>query len=58
MKFEILKFRDKCCYCYKNIKDGLNVCTCQLSLCDDHIGLHLSKTSKNEEGECGNEKES
>ncbi|EQB60406.1 ubiquitin carboxyl-terminal hydrolase 14 [Vairimorpha apis BRL 01] len=57
MKFEILKFRDKCCYCYKNIEDGLNVCTCQLSLCDDHIGLHLSKTSKNEGGVCGNEKE-
>lgn len=40
---DISKFSDTCVYCYKGISDGLSVCFCSNSLCEDHKEMHFSK---------------
>ncbi|ADM11201.1 isopeptidase T [Encephalitozoon intestinalis ATCC 50506] len=40
---DLSKFREKCCYCYEDIKTGISVCSCGLSFCKEHKDLHLGK---------------
>lgn len=40
-------FNDTCAYCYKGIKESIIVCSCGISLCDDHKELHFSKMGCN-----------
>lgn len=40
---DLSKFSDTCTYCYKGIEDGISVCSCQNSLCEDHREMHISK---------------
>lgn len=37
------KFREYCSYCYTNIDTGVNVCECDISVCDNHLCLHREK---------------
>lgn len=37
------RFRDGCCYCYRDAADGVAVCMCDLSFCADHIEMHVGK---------------
>ncbi|UYI28057.1 ubiquitin carboxyl-terminal hydrolase [Encephalitozoon cuniculi] len=38
------RFREKCCYCYRSIGDGISVCDCGFSFCEKHRGIHLGKS--------------
>jgi uncharacterized UBP type Zn finger protein len=38
---DLSEFRDKCCYCFTD--SPLNVCKCNLSVCNDHIEEHINK---------------
>ena len=40
---DLTNFRNTCCYCFKNYKDGLVICSCNLSLCREHQNLHINK---------------
>ncbi|EOB13870.1 Ubiquitin carboxyl-terminal hydrolase 14 [Nosema bombycis CQ1] len=39
------KLRESCSYCFKNISDGINICECILSFCDEHYPLHKNRSS-------------
>jgi ubiquitin carboxyl-terminal hydrolase 5/13 len=38
------KFREKCCYCYRSLDDGICMCSCNLSFCGNHRSTHFQKT--------------
>ncbi|ELA42284.1 uncharacterized protein VICG_00684 [Vittaforma corneae ATCC 50505] len=40
---DLSKFSDTCAYCYKGVLDGISVCFCNNSLCNDHKSMHISK---------------
>lgn len=42
---DLSSFSDSCAYCYSGIKEGLDVCECGISLCENHKDLHFSKAS-------------
>jgi len=33
-------FKDRCSYCFKGLEDGLYFCSCNLSICQDHLDGH------------------
>ncbi|KAM0672592.1 ubiquitin C-terminal hydrolase Ubp14 [Ordospora colligata] len=37
------RFKKCCCYCYKDVTDGVFVCTCGFSLCSVHKQIHFYK---------------
>lgn len=40
---DLSRFREKCCYCYRDVAEGISVCGCGLSFCGKHIDTHLGK---------------
>lgn len=43
MADNLSNFRDRCCYCFMGVRDGLCRCTCGLSLCSSHRSMHTGK---------------
>lgn len=41
---DLSEFRERCCYCYKDLDDGISLCMCGLSLCGDHVMIHTDKS--------------
>ncbi|WEL38217.1 ubiquitin carboxyl-terminal hydrolase [Encephalitozoon hellem] len=40
---DLSRFREKCCYCYIDVEEGISVCGCGLSFCKGHVDIHLGK---------------